>query len=76
MVRSFIISEVGDGRRFSFDMIIRIIYGAATRSEAKVGSVLKNKIRVWKLARSKELITIQCQLCLVEIKDEIKLGGL
>ena len=33
-------------------------------------SVLKNKIGVWKLARSNELIIIQCQLCLV------KLGGL
>ena len=50
----------------------RIIHGVATRFEAKVDFVLKNKIRVWKLARSKELITIQCQLCLVEIKDEDK----
>ena len=59
--------EVGDGRRFSYDMIIRIlfmkysfriIHGAATKSKAKVDSVLKNKIKVWKLARSKELITI------------------
>ena len=73
--------EAGDGRRFSYDMIIRIlfmkysfriIHGAATKSEAKVDSVLKNKIRVWKPARSKELITIQCQLCLVEVKDEDK----
>ena len=64
--------EVGDGRRFSYDMIIRIIHGAATKSEAKVDSFLKNKIRVWKPTRSKELITMQCQLCLVEIKDEDK----
>ena len=50
----------------------RIIHGAATKSEAKVDFVLKNKLRVWKPARSKELITLQCQLCLVEIKDEDK----
>ena len=42
--------EVGDGRRFSYEMIIRIlfmkysfriIHGAATKSEVKVDSVLK-----------------------------------
>ena len=38
----------------------RIVHGAATESEAKVDFVLKNKIRVWIPARSKELITIQC----------------
>ena len=74
--------EVGDGRRFFYDMIIsrmlfmkysfRIIHGAITKSEAKVDFVLKNKIRDWKPAWSKELITIQCQLCLVESKDEDK----
>ena len=47
----------------------RIMHGAANKSEAKVDSVLKNKIRVWKPARSKNLITIQCLLCLVELKD-------
>ena len=59
--------EVGDGRRFSYEMIIRIlfmkysfriIHGAVTKFKAKVDFVLKNKIKVWKLARSKELITI------------------
>ena len=40
----------------------RIIHGAATKSEAEVDSVLKNKIKVWKLASSKKLITIQCLL--------------
>ena len=59
--------EVGDGRRFSYEMIIRIlfmkysfriIHGAATKFKAKVDFVLKNKIKDWKLARSKELITI------------------
>ena len=59
--------EVGDGRRFSYDMIIRILLGLSM-----VDSILKKKIRVWKPARSKELITIQCQLCLVEIKDKDK----
>ena len=55
----------------------RIVHGAATKSEANVDSVLKNKIWVWKPACSKKLITIQCLLCLVELKDgEIKLGGL
>ena len=49
-----------------------IIHGATIKSEAKVDFVLKNKIRVWKPARSKELITIQCQLCLVKIKAEDK----
>ena len=48
----------------------RIIHDATTKSEAKVDSVLKNKIRVWKPARSKELITIQCQLCLAEINND------
>ena len=47
----------------------KIIHGAATKSKAKVDSVLKNKIRVWKLARSKKVITIQYLLCLVELKD-------
>ena len=46
-----------------------IIHGAATKSEAKVDAVLKNKIWVWKPACSKKLITIQCLLCLVELKD-------
>ena len=50
----FIKFDVGDDRRFSYDMIIgilfmkysfRIIYGAATKSEAKVDFVLKNKIK-------------------------------
>ena len=50
----------------------RIVHGAATESEAKVDSVLKNKIRVWIPARPKELIPIQCQLRLVEIKDKDK----
>ena len=59
--------EVGDGRRFSYDMIIRILLGLSM-----VDSILKKKIRVWKFTRSKELITIQCQLCLVEIKDKDK----
>ena len=47
-----------------------IIHGAATKSEAKMDAILKNKIRVWIPARSNELITIQCQLCLVKLKDD------
>ena len=35
-------------------------------------SVLKSKTRVWKPARSEELITIHSQLYLVELKDEDK----
>ena len=35
-------------------------------------SVLKNKTRVWKPARFKELITIHSPLYLVELKDENK----
>ena len=53
----------------------RIIHDATTKSEAKVDFVLKNKIRVWKPARSKELITIQWQLCLAEINND-KASGL
>ena len=33
-------------------------------------SILKNKIKVSKPARFEELITIECQLCLVELKDD------
>ena len=56
----FIKFDVGDDRRFSYDMIIgilfmkysfRIIYGAATKSEAKVDFVLKNKIKTCKVQR-------------------------
>ena len=47
-----------------------IMHGAATKSEVKVNSVLKNKIRVWKPTRFEELITVQCPLCLVELKDD------
>ena len=78
-IRRFIKFDVGDGRKISYDMIIRIlfmrysfriIHGATTISKAKMDYVLKNKIRVWKPTRSNELITIQCQLCLVELKDD------
>ena len=48
----------------------RIMHGATTKSEVKVDFVLKNKIKVSKPARFEELITIQCQLCLVELKDD------
>ena len=48
----------------------RIMHGATTKSVVKVDFVLKNKIKVSKPARFEELITIQCQLCLVELKDD------
>ena len=51
----------------------RIIHGAATKPEAKLDYVLKNIIRVWKPVRSKKLITIQCQLCLLKHKyDKVR----
>ena len=48
------------------------IYDAASNPEAKVDSVLKDKTWIWRLARSDTLVTIQCQLFLVELKDEDK----
>ncbi len=48
----------------------RFIYDAASRTEAKLDTVLKNKTWSWILARSEELVTIQSQLGLVELKDE------
>ena len=40
----------------------RIIHGEATKFEANVDLVLKNKTKVWKPVSSKKLITIQCLL--------------
>ena len=48
------------------------IYDAARNLEAKVDSVLKDKTWIWRLARSDTLVTVQCQLFLVELKDEDK----
>ena len=49
-----------------------VIYDAASNPEAKVDSMLKNKTWIWRPARSDALVTVQCQLFLVELKDEDK----
>lgn len=41
-------------------------------SEVKVNSMLKDKTRNWRPARSKTLVTIHSQLFLVELKNEDK----
>ena len=48
------------------------IYDAARNLEAKVDSVLKDKTWIWRPAKSNTLVTVQCQLFLVELKDEDK----
>ena len=48
------------------------IYDAARNLEAKVDSVLKDKTWIWRPAKSNTLVTVQCQLLLVELKDEDK----
>ena len=50
--------------------IIRLIYVATNRFEAKVDSIVKNKTWVWKFERSVDLVNIQSQLSLVEFKDQ------
>ncbi|XP_075641997.1 uncharacterized protein LOC142613508 [Castanea sativa] len=50
----------------------RAIYDAASNPEAKVDFVLKDKTWIWRPARSDALLTIQCQLFLIELKDEDK----
>jgi hypothetical protein len=75
------------GRRSYYGMIIgiqmgvlypkyefRIIYDAASKFEAKVDTVLKNKIWVWKPARCEEFVSIQSQLGLIKMK--IRCSGL
>uniref|UniRef100_A0A2N9ERV9 Endonuclease V n=1 Tax=Fagus sylvatica TaxID=28930 RepID=A0A2N9ERV9_FAGSY len=52
----------------------RIIYDAASKFEAKVDTVLKNKIWVWKPARCEEFVSIQSQLGLIKMK--IRCSGL
>ena len=84
-VRKFIRFEVGDGKSIFLwhdlwhpaGVLIqifgsRVTYDAACNLEAKMDSVLKDKTWIWRLSRSDALVTIQCQLFLVELKDEDK----
>ena len=84
-VRKFIKFEVGDGKTILLwhdlwhpaGVLIqrfgsRVIYDVASNPKAKVDYVLKDKTWIWGPARSYALVTIQCQLFLVELKDEDK----
>ena len=83
--RKFIRFEVGDGKTIflwhdlwhpAWVLVQRfgshVIYDAVSNLEAKMDSMLKDKTWIWRLARSDALVTIQCQLFLVELKDEDK----
>ncbi|XP_075663456.1 uncharacterized protein LOC142633065 [Castanea sativa] len=84
-VRKFIRFEVGDGKSIFLwhdlwhpaGVLIqrfgsRVIYDVASNPEAKVDFVLNDKPWIWRLARSDALVSIQCQLFIVELKDEHK----
>lgn len=51
---------------------LRAIYDAGSHVEANLGSVLSDKVWIWKSARSHQLVDIQSKLHLVEIKEEDK----
>ena len=84
-VRKFIKFEVGDGKTILLwhdlwhpaGVLIQrfgscVIYDVASNPKAKVDYVLKDKTWIWGPARSDALVTIQCQLFLVKLKDEDK----
>ena len=84
-VRKFIRFKVGDGKSIflwhdlwrPIGVLIqrfgsRVIYDAASNPEVKVDSVLKDKRWIWRSARFDAFVIIQCQLFLVELKDEDK----
>ena len=54
----------------------RIVYDAASKPEAKVDSVIKEKQWIWNPARSDDLMDVQSKLFLVEFKEEALLYGL
>ena len=49
---------------------LRVIYDAASHVEAELASVLKDKVWIWKPARSHQLVDIQNKLHLVKINEE------
>ena len=51
---------------------LRVIYDAASHVEAKLASMLNDKVWIWKSARSHQLVDIQSKLHPVEIKEEDK----
>jgi hypothetical protein len=48
----------------------RVVYDAASRSDARVASVLKDQEWQWRPARSEELVSIQSKLCLITLGEE------
>ena len=48
----------------------RIVYDAASRIDARVASVLKDKEWHWRPARSEEMISIQSKLGLIDLRVE------
>uniref|UniRef100_A0A2N9FNM3 Reverse transcriptase domain-containing protein n=1 Tax=Fagus sylvatica TaxID=28930 RepID=A0A2N9FNM3_FAGSY len=81
--RLFLKYEVGDGRKIFLwhdhwhpDGILylkyghRVVYDAASRSDARVASVLKDQEWQWRPARSEELVSIQSKLCLITLGEE------
>ena len=74
-------------RPYSYGMTIgiplefgyRVIYDATNKPEAKVESVLRDKVWIWKLARSDDLVTLLitssgCYSC-ATIYNEIRAKG-
>ena len=48
----------------------RIVYDAASRIDARVASVLKDKEWHWRPARSKEMVSIHSKLGLIDLRVE------
>jgi hypothetical protein len=80
-VRRFIKFEVVDGKKIyvwhpAGPLLLkygpRVIYDADSQLQAKVDSMLQNQCWVWKPARSDDLVSIQGQLSLLELKNEDK----
>ena len=85
--RQFLRYEVGDGNKIFLwhdnwhpDGILflkygyRIVYDAASRVEAKVASVLKDKQWIWNPVRSDALVNVQSKLFLVDRKEILLFG--
>ena len=50
----------------------RVVYDATSHLEAKLASVLHNKIWTWRPGRSDHLVNIQSKLPLIDFKEEDK----